>query len=269
MANTIVVADLLQSKILDTLDKTLVAKRFANTEFEWQLKTQGTTVRVPIFPDVDWVTGWTAGATIAQTDFTVTSDTLTVAQVAQVNKHIQDFEEVRSNISLRGQLADRMAYGLADTFDIHILAIADSGAGNVLTDGITGKTDVYEAIENMGVALDDDNVSSNDRVLFVTPKVASYIRQAGIFDGVDEGLKVRVTGYIGQVWGFAVVKTNNLPAGKIIGMRKGAVHFVSQMQKMRMVAQTDALGYNFLGEALYQAKVFSPLADAIVTNTVA
>lgn len=269
MTNTIVVADLLQNKLLDKLDKELVAKRFANTEYEWQLKSQGTTVRVPIFPDVSWTLWGTAWGTIAQSNFTVTSDTLTVSQVAQINVPIQDVEEVRSNISLREQLTDRMAYALADQYDTHILSVADSGAGNALTDGITGASDVYVAIENMAVALDEDNVSRGDRILFVSPKVASYIRQAGIFDGTESGLAVRTKGYVGMVAWFAIVQTVNLPANKIVGLRNGSIHFVSQMQKMRMVTQTDAMGHNFLWEALYQAKVFSPLADAVVTNTVA
>lgn len=269
MANTIVVANLLQSQMLDKLDQNLVAKAYCNTQFEGELKKQGTTVQVPIFPDIAWTTGGTAGGTITGADFAVTSDTLTVAQVAQVNRHVQNFEEVRSNFNLMSQLTDRMVQGLAEVYDDHIFAVANAGAGTALTSGITGASDVVAGIEAMAVAMDNANVDRSDRVLFVSPTVASYIRQAGIYDATETGLAVRTKGYIGMVAGFAVIMTTNLPANRIIAWKKGYIHFVEQMNVMKIVDQTDAVGVNVLGEALYQAKVFSQLAGGVVTNTVA
>jgi len=269
MTNTVIVADLLQSQLLAKLDKELVAKRFCNTQYEGQLKKSGTTVRVPIFPDTSWVTGATAGGTITISDFAVTDDTLTVAGVAQFGKHIQDFEEVRSNFNLQTQLVDRMAYSLADTYDQHIFTVAIAGAGNALTDAISGASDVYAGIVAMQVAMDEDNVPSGNRILFVNPTVAGYIQQANIWDGTESGVEVRVKGYIGMVAGFMVVKTNNLPTGKILAIKDQYVHFVEQMNRFKIVDQTDAMGVNLLGETLYQAKVFSELENGVCTQTLA
>lgn len=275
MANTIVVADMLQKNTIKVTDKLLVAKPYCNTEFEWELRQAGTTVRVPIFPNVTWTTWGTAGDTISNSTFTITSDTLTVAQVAQVRVGIADIEEVKSNISLVDNLAERLAYDLAKKYDAHILSVAQAGATTALDDGDFGgtptnaytltKSNIFNAISEMWVALDDLDVEDGNRVLFVTPWVASLIRESGIYDSTESGLAVRTRGYVWEAGGFSIVKTTNLPSGYIVAMTKGAVHFVEQLWKMKIVDQVDAMWSNTIGEAVYQAKVFSPNADRVAS----
>lgn len=65
------------------------------------------------------------------------------------------------------------------------------------------------------------------RVLFVTPAYASLLRQNPIFDGTAKGLDWRLNGYIGQISGFMVFKSNNLGDGvTALAMDDQSVHLV-------------------------------------------
>lgn len=221
MSNTIVTADILQKKLIKLLDKRLVSKAFTNREYEGQLKQQGDTVRVETFPDVARGTGGTAGATITGADFAVTSETLVVGQVAQINRHIQKYEKVRSNFDLMNKLADRMSYGLADIYDQHILTTMkdDCLAGNQLFEGAPvalDKDNIFEYIQELGITLSNNNVQKSQRFIVASPAICSLVVQSDVFDATDKGLKARIEGYVGRYGGFDFYESNNTPANYIL-----------------------------------------------------
>ena len=79
----------------------------------------------------------------------------------------------------------------------------------------------------MAVKLDEANVPDGGRVLFVTPAFASLLRQNPVFDGTAKGLDWRLNGYIGQISGFMVFKSNNLGSGvTALAMDDQAVNLV-------------------------------------------
>jgi len=222
MANTIVVKDLLQKEVIRKLDKNRVISAWANTKYQGDLREQGDTVTVQTFPDLVPTLGGTAGDDITTTDWAITSENLQVAQVAQDSRKVKNIEEVRSNLALRSQIADRFAYALAQTHERHvgITAVQNVNSSNAINAGapadLTAST-VYAAVEAMRQKLSQQN-SFGNAALFVNPETASFIRQSGLFDGFVEGLVARkgsaiatMNGLMGELAGFTIYETNNLP----------------------------------------------------------
>jgi len=185
MANTIVLKDLLMKETIAYLDKSLVVAKHANRAYTGDLKQKGNTVSVQIFPRLTLQTGGTAGADITSQYFVITSEDLVINQIAQANYEITDLEVIQSNLDLRSEVARELAYQLAVTYDSFVSALAIAGAGNEVTTVALTKSNVYGEVEKMRVLLGDDNVTDN-LALFVSPQVASFIRQSPEWDGFRE-----------------------------------------------------------------------------------
>ena len=214
MANTIVVSDLLQKETIRHLDKRLIVNRWANRKYEGALKQQGDTVRVQTFPDIEINVGGTAGDDITESDFAITSETLTIDKVAQVNVKLPDIQNVQSNLDLPMEVAKRVAYSKADLFDKYTTSfINDANSSNKLNLGSPAtltKTNIIEQIEDIKVALLNQNAFDNAG-LFVNPETASLIRQSDLYSGFDKGLQYRSGIEVMRVAGFTVFETNNIP----------------------------------------------------------
>lgn len=263
MANTIVIKDLLMKETIKLLDKNLVQVQFCNRAFEGELKKQGDAVTVQTFPNLTITTGGTAGADISSQNFTITGENLTVDQVAQANVEIRDVEALRSNLALNAKTADRLAYQLAKTYDTFVMYKALATTNIVPTVALT-KSNIYASIEAMGVILDNNDVPSDSRVLFVNPADASLIRQAPEWDGFREGADMRIKGYVGEWAGFKIYKVTTLPANHMYAMQDGAINFVEQFNDMKITDALTAFRYNIVMETYFGAKVFTENAKKIV-----
>jgi hypothetical protein len=214
MANTIITANLLQKEIIRKLDRLSVITPWANRAYTGQLKKQGDTVEVQNFPNLDFDLGGTAGAALTADDWTITSETLAIDQVAQGAWKINDLEAIQSNLNLQSQIADRVAYRERDTYDRYVASFAlDANASNKLNGGapatLTTSTVITE-LEEMRQQLSEQN-AFDDAGVFVNPAIASLIRGSNLYSGFDKGLEYRANGVLGKVAGFTVMETNNLP----------------------------------------------------------
>ena len=216
MANTIITAALLQKDIIRHLDKNYVIAPWANRKYEKDLKEQGDTVTVQTFPDLDPHIGGVAGSDITDQDFVITSENLTVNELARDSRVIKDIESIRSNLDLRAKISNRFAYALSQVHERHCATTAVLGAysGNQINPGAPAtlsKSTVHAAVEAMRVKLSNQNAEM-DAALFVNPQTISYMKQSTMFDSFVEGLNVRrAKGLSGKMSGFTVYETNNLP----------------------------------------------------------
>jgi hypothetical protein len=185
---------------------------------------------------------------------------------------------VQSNLSLEEKVASRFAEAEARLFDetvrdqILVTDVASIPAGNKINSGAPvtlTKTNIFEEIESMKVALAEQNVTDN-LVLFVSPSAASLLRQSGILDASDLGLETRKKGYMGMISGLKVVETNALTASKeMILMQDGAVNMVAQLNQYDVRKATDGFYENLIAEVIYGLKIFGENAKAIAINYVA
>lgn len=263
MANTIILKDMLMKETIKLLDKELVQVQFCNRAFTGELKKQGDTVTVQTFPRLTVTTGGTAGNDITSQNFIITGEDLKIDQVAQANVEIKDVEELRSNLDLQSEVARELAYQLAVAYETFVMYKALATTNIVPTVALT-KSNIFASIEAMGVKLDNNNVPSYDRVLFVNPADASLIRQAPEWDGFREGADARIKGYVGEWANFKIYKITTLPANHMYAMQKNAINFVEQMNNMDIRKPYNAFRYNMILEALYGGTVFTENAKKIV-----
>lgn len=264
--NTIIKENLLVKETIRLLDKEFVVMPWANTMYEGEIKRQGDTVSVETFPRVTWSSGTTAGADITASTFTITKETLTVDQLAQINIPVTQVEEIQSNLALRTKIAEQIAYSQRDVLEQFVIGLAAAGAlaGNKLGAYATAlaKSDIYAAIEAMRVKLEEQNAFGN-AALFVKPAIASLIKQSPEFDGFKEGFDARKqASYIGKMSGFEVYVTNNI--GKyMLALDKDSVHFAAQFTGFDIRQATSGFRSNIIGEVVYGGKVFPENAKRI------
>lgn len=153
----------------------------------------------------------------------MTTDTLKQCRV-----EVTDYEEIVANFDLVKEVSKSIRIDMAKIIDSYVAGKAVGGCpvGHKITKSLT-KANAYETTEQIAVLLDEANVPDGGRVLFVTPAFASLLRQNPVFDGTAKGLDWRLNGYIGQISGFLVFKSNNLGDGvSAIAMDDQSVHLV-------------------------------------------
>jgi hypothetical protein len=191
--------------------------------------------------------------------------------VAQISISVKNLDKKQSNLDLHQKIAREIAYGKADLLDQFIASFyadANIPAGNKINSGgavALTKAVVYARIEAMAVKLDEYSVRG-ERALFVSPAVASLIRQAPEFDGFREGLEVRRNGVIGKMAGFTIFVTRNGPTNRMLAMTKEAIYFVMNFTKMKVTDSPDGFYEKILGEIVYGGKVFVQTGKRIVTD---
>lgn len=270
--NTIIVPEIFAKEVIRNRDIKNVFANYVNGAYEGELRMQGDTVTVQTLPTLSFVTGGTAGETISASAFAITEESLVINKVAQLRVTLKDIEETQSNLSLEAKVAGRFAEAEARLMDEvirdFILADADSKipAGNKLSSITASKTTVFPAIEALKVVLAENNVDSNI-VLFVEPKIASYLRQSGELDNTDSGWMVRQKGALGLISGFKVIETVALKGkGKMVAMESGAINHVVQLNKYKVADGTDGFYSNLLAEIIYGTKIFGEMGKGIATQ---
>jgi len=274
--NTIIRPTIFAKEVVRNRDIKNVFYKYTNSDYTWELKKAWDTVTVQTLPTLSFVS-WTAWAPITASNFTITSENLVINEVRQLAITLKDIEMVQSNLSLEEKVAERVAEAEARLFDeavrdqILVVQVADIPASNKLNSGTPltlTKTNVYSAIEDLVVALAEQNVTDN-LVAFVAPKAASLIRQSGLLDNSDKWLETRVRWYMWTLAWVEIVETNAMTASKeIIMMSQYAVNMVVQLNKYDVRQWPDGFYENLIAEIIYGLKIFGENTEAIWINYV-
>lgn len=292
MANTIITPAIFAKEVVRKRDIKNVFLAHTNRDFEGEIKNAWDTVRVQTLPTLTFtassITGaWDVangdvgtwpGASITATDFTITLENLVIDKYAPLLVRLTKHQITQSNLSLEEKVAERFAEAEARLFDtavrdqILVTQVANIPAWNKINSGspvTLTKTNVFEEIEKMRVALAVENVTDN-LCLFVSPSAQSLLLQSNLLDNSDKGLTIREKGYLGMISGVKVYVTNALTASKeMIMMAEGAVNMVVQLNDYDLVKGTDGFFYNLMAEIVYGIKIFGENAKAISINYVA
>lgn len=206
------------STLLSVLRKNLVFGALTNRDYEGEIANAGDTVHIVSIGDP------TIGNYTKDTDITVqvltdADRTLVVDQQKYFAFEIDDIDmrQAASGGALMTEAATRGGFGLADQADqflaskIALSANVLSTAATTVIDASSTATNVYDLlVVPMGVALDQNNVPTQGRVLVVPPAVygklqldARFVRQS------ESGTTALHTGQVGEAAGFTIVKSNN------------------------------------------------------------
>ena len=216
--------------ILASLQKKLVygSPMVVNSDYEGEISGPGNTVHITQFGDPT-ISDYTPGGTITYEQLSDAGQTLLIDQAKTFSFAIDDVDRRQAAGDMQAYLEGRAAYKMADTADQYIAAkYTGAASANVL--GSTGApltpqpyagatshpADFYvQVLEPLKVILDQNNVPDEDRYIVAPPWGVSLISQTQAFVSVTdmqgEPSQTFQRGFMGQVSGFNVLKSNNVP----------------------------------------------------------
>lgn len=278
MANTdkvkVVLEAELRRKLSDTPKKPFM--RFANYEFEWELKRAGDTVTVPVSPkitlaDVSSLNSGDIKATsisdITATDRTITSSDLVINKLHQYREKFSDLEEIQTLYSIRGNRIRDLLEGIDTAVEGSIIALLDAffvaHASQVETITSMSVSSIAGDIMTLRTDLSEKEVPMDNRILIVSPKVSAYIAQAGILQGTQVIGDSVVEGWLGKFAGFEIYESNLIANTSIYAFRAKSYNYVRQLAKVKVTEAEAGMYYNVLGQVAHGGKVFDQNAEQL------
>lgn len=261
----------------------------ANTDWEGELKGQGSEVIIRGLPDIEFV-DYAMGAKVSrQTDTKTPTVTLVVDQAKASNVPLDDVEAFQSDIPLQTKWAAHSAAKAKIAVEATVYSTcysevdasnkgANAGAIDSNVDlGVSGspkvltKANVVDYIVNCGLVLDQQNIPWSDDWFFVLPYsmrniiARSELRDASITGDSTSPLR---NGLIGQIDRFKIYASNNLSSvadGSVTAYNaffghRSALGFVHQISKTKIVEPADEFQSCLMTLNVFGSKVVHPTA---------
>lgn len=285
MAVTNFVPDIWSARILTALSRNSVAAGIVNRDYEGDIKGGGDSVKITNFVDPT-IGNYTAHTDITVEDIDDATQSLLINQQKYFAFELDDLERAQSvnGGAVMAEATKRAAYGLKNTLDSFLLTTLAAGASASAPDHqvaeatISTASDAYVALVNWGVLLDQADVPEEDRFVVVSPAFHGLLLKDDRFvkAGDDISAATRLNGRVGEAAGFAVHKSNNLPAGpgagagtSMIAGYRGACTLAEQIVSVEAARMEKRFADMVKGLHVYGAKVTRPtglvVADVIVS----
>ena len=278
MANTdkirAILAAELRRKLSDTPKKPFM--RFANYEFEGELKRAGDSVTVPVSPKITLtdVSSSNSGdiratsiADISASDRTVTHSTLSINKLHQYREKFSDLEEIQTLYSIKGERLNDLLNGMDTAVEQSIITMLDAffttHSSNVVSESSMTTSDVAAKIMKLRTKLSEKEVPMENRILVVSPSVSAIIAQAGILTGTEVAADSIVEGWLGKFAGFSIFESNLISGGNLYAFRAKAYNYVRQLFKAKVTEAEAGMYYNLLGQIAHGGKVFDQNAEQL------
>lgn len=268
--------------LLSALAKSLVyaGAPCVNRNYEGDIKNAGDTVHIVSVADPTIVT-YDKDTDLTVEVLTDSEQLLLIDQAKAFAFEIDniDARQALSGGALMAEAAARAAMGLADVTDQYVAGLMKVGAlaGNQLgaISVAATVTDAYDKVlVPMSVKLDESNVPSDGRFIVVTPAFYGKLLLDSRFIKANEsGTSALHNGQVGSAAGFAIMKSNNAPAGAVAGKviiagSNIATSYAEQISKVVAFSPEKRFADALKGLHLYGGKVVRPLALATADVTV-
>lgn len=279
MTINLVIPSLWASRLLLNLNDAHVYANLLNRDYEGEIKAHGDQVRINSIGRVT-IRSFTKGSAITGPETLQDSQlSLLIDQGDYFNFIIDDADKAQQKPKLMSDAMREAAWGLSDTVDAFVASLLQSGVATAAPDNTltaitagtgAGDDDAYEALVDLSVLLDAQNVPSGDRWVVVPPWFHGLLRKDPRFVsfGTDQNLKTARGAPIGQVSTLTVHQSNNVPLSSttytIIAGYKGAATFANQVESVEAFRPPDRFGDAMKGLHIYGAKVTRPYALASV-----
>ena len=264
----------LRRKLSDTPKKPFM--RFANYEFEGELKRAGDSVTVPVSPKITLtdVSSSNSGdiratsiADISASDRTVTHSTLSINKLHQYREKFSDLEEIQTLYSIKGERLNDLLNGMDTAVEQSIITMLDAfflaHSSNVVSESSLSTNDVAAKIMKLRTKLSEKEVPMENRILVVSPSVSAIIAQAGILTGTEVAADAAVEGWLGKFAGFSIFESNLISGGNLYAFRAKAYNYVRQLFKAKVTEAEAGMYYNLLGQIAHGGKVFDQNAEQL------
>jgi HK97 family phage major capsid protein len=229
------------------------------------------------------VKDYTQGNDMADPDTVLdTSLEMTIDYDKYFNFKVSNKDQAQTKIDIMAENNKEAAYSIRDAIDSIIGSLyTDASAANLLGTDAAPKTpnltqgdasNIYNLIEDCGVALSDSKVPLEGRWMIVPPRFAGMIRKdlkltAAAPQIAQPGM---LNGIITRIGGFDVMESHNVPntAGakyKVMFGTSKAMTFASQVNDVRIMDMEKQFAKKVDGEYVFGCKVVRPEALGVMT----
>lgn len=199
------------ARLLANLDKNLVFLNMVNRDYEGEITAYGDTVKINQLGDIN-IKDYTGADIAAPEELTSIQQTLVIDQAKYYNFAVKDIDKAQANVNLiEGSMA-RAGVAMAGVIDQDIAALVTQAkikVGAVGTPIQVGKKDAYDYLVDLGVKLDEANISKVGRKIVLPPWYIGLLSKDYRF---TRDPKVLQNGVVeGQVVGnFQILESNNV-----------------------------------------------------------
>lgn len=211
-----------------------------------------------------------------------TSLEMTIDYDKYFNFKVSNKDQAQTKIDIMGENNKEAAYAIRDAIDSVIASLyTDAAAANLIGTDAAPKTpnlnqgdasNIYNLIEDCGVALSESKVPLEGRWMIVPPRFAGLIRKdlkltAAAPQIAQPGM---LNGSITRLGGFSIMESHNVPntAGakyKIMFGTSKAITFASQVNDVRIMDMEKQFAKKVDGEYVFGCKVVRPECLGVMT----
>lgn len=267
MAITNFIPEVWSAAILEALRAKLVFPSLCNRDYEGDIREAGDTVHITGYNDVT-VHKYMRGQAITVDDATdKEAAVLKIDQSDYFAFKVNDLDKTQAKADLTGKFTNSAAYNMMKNVETYISNLMDAAVSTpAKTVAVGTPADAYLAVVEAGRKLDVQNVPDEGRWLVVSPDFYALLLQDSRFiEGTEAGHNTLLNGVVGQVRGFTVVKSNNVPrksaspdTQSILAGTNAAVTFAQQVSKVEAMRMQTDFADMVRGLDLYGAKVIRP-----------
>ena len=211
-----------------------------------------------------------------------TSLEMTIDYDKYFNFKVSNKDQAQTRIDIMAENNKEAAYAIRDAIDSVIGSLyTDASASNLIGTDAAPKTpnlsqgdasNIYNLIEDCGVALSESKVPLEGRWMIVPPRFAGLIRKdlkltAAAPQIAQPGM---LNGSITRLGGFSIMESHNVPntAGakyKIMFGTSKAITFASQVNDVRIMDMEKQFAKKVDGEYVFGCKVVRPECLGVMT----
>ena len=181
---------------------------------------------------------------------------------------MDDVDAVQLVGDVMGPIARQMAYDVKRSIDYAVLAEALAGSRKLDAITLDSPEAVYDAIVDLGTALDEKDVPEEGRFVIAHPEIVNLLaKDPRVIDhtnvlpnGVVQGMEVN---------GMQVIKTTAATKGQIICLHNSAVGYGKQLEKLEALRLESSFSDAVRGLVVYGVKTLRPEAVVSLPYTIA
>lgn len=200
------------------------------------------------------------------------------------NFKVSNKDAKQTKLDIMSEINKEAAYGVRDAVDQVIASMyTDASADNLVGSDTSPKvpnltqgdaSNIYNLIDDCGVALSDSKVPTEGRFMIVPPRFAGLIRKDLKLTGSLAGSQVVqgavLNGFVSHIGGFDILESHNVPntSGakyKIVFGTNKAWTFASQVDDIRKLPMEKQFGMKVDGEYVFGCKVTRPEYLGVLT----
>lgn len=253
--------------LYEELDNKYVAVKNCNRDFEGEIKSKGSTVKICGVGDVN-IFDYTKNTDMsAPQTLSDTAQTLTINRAKAFNFQIDDVDRAQSIPKLMKQAMKRAASALASDADEYIFGlVSEAKSANIITERSLSASNVMDVLMRARTKLfKSGSMHPSEMVFEVSPEVAEVILKAKLTLATDNS-DIIENGCIGTIFGTKIYVSNNVVRSdesgsvvhKCIARSKRAVAYAEQLSEIEAYRPEKRFADAVKGLHLYGAKLIYP-----------